>query len=105
MSHVLEVVVFKLNEGADEANFLEDAQATFDLLEGYDGFISRELTKTEDGTWIDVVTWANMDVAMQAAEAIMGEAVGQKFGSHINFESTQMMHTEPKISLTKVKTS
>lgn len=97
MSHVIEIVLFKLNAGADEEAFLEAAQATFDLLESYEGYIKRELTVNEEGTWVDIVHWRDLDTALAAAEKIMADAAGQKFGSFINFETIQMLHTQPKI--------
>ena len=105
MNHVKEVVLFRLNTDADEAAFLKDAQATFDLLAGYDGYIERELTVTEDGLWIDIVTWESMETAHTAAENIMKSAIGQAFGNHIDFESTQMNHSRPRLTGEKAAAS
>lgn len=97
MSHVVEIVLFKLNTDADESAFLEAAQATFDLLAGYDGFVSRELTVNDAGQWVDIVHWRDMETALAAAEQIMSNEIGQRFGSFIDFETANMMHTHPKI--------
>lgn len=98
MSHVTEVVVFRLQDGVDEADFLKSAQATFDLLQSYDGYINRELSVSDDGVWVDVVTWADKATALQAAEAIMSDPIGQAFGGKIALESAQMHHVHPRIS-------
>lgn len=101
MPHVTEIVLFRLNEGVQESEFLADAQATFDLLKTYDGYIHRELSATEDGLWVDVVTWRDMQTAMGVADNFMNHPVGQKFGAHINGETVQMSHSHLKLASTK----
>lgn len=97
MNYVTEIVLFRLNPNDDEIRFLEDAQATFDLLTIYEGFIDRDLSVTEDGLWVDIVTWADMDTALSAAEQIMESPIGQAFGAHINPETIQMNHTVTRL--------
>ena len=97
MNHVKEIVLFRLKDSVDEADFLQAAQTTFDLLADYDGYVDRELTVSDDGLWIDVVTWSNLETAMSAAEQIMQDKVGQRFGSFIDPDSIQMNHTHPRL--------
>jgi hypothetical protein len=97
---IKEVVFFRLQPNTNEEDFLKDAQATFDLLESYDGYINRELSLDEAGNWIDIVTWRDMDTALQAAEAIMSDPIGQAFGAHIDPDSIQMHHVTPRIQQT-----
>lgn len=97
MDHVVEVVLFRLNDGVDEQAFLDAAQKTFDLLKGYDGYLNRTLTMNEDGLWIDIVNWRDISTAMNAAENIMSSKSGQAFGALIDPNSIQMYHVEPKI--------
>jgi hypothetical protein len=101
MSHVTEVVLFRLNEGVQESEFLADAQATFDLIKNYDGYIHRELSVTEDGLWTDIVTWRDMQTAMTAANQLMNDPIGQKFGAHIDMATLQMNHTHLKLATQK----
>ncbi len=98
MSHVKEVVVFRLKKDTDEAVFLKDAEATFDLLQSYDGYIDRELGVSEDGTWIDMVTWADLQAALRAAENLIKNPIGLAFAAHIDPDTTQMVHTHPRIT-------
>lgn len=98
MSHVKEVVVFRLKKGTDEAVFQKDAQATFDLLQSYDGYVDRELGVSEDGTWIDMVTWADLQTALQAAEKLIKNPIGLTFVAHIDPDTTQMVHTQLRIT-------
>jgi hypothetical protein len=97
MNHVTELVLFRLKDDVNEAEFLQDAQATFDLLKSYEGYIHRELSVTEDGLWLDVVTWKDMQSAMTASEDFMTNPVGKKFEVHIHPESVQMNHAILKI--------
>lgn len=101
MSHVTEIVLFRLVEGTDEAQFLQAAQATFDLLHGYPGYIQRELSVSEDGLWTDVVLWTDMDSALTAADKIMSDAVGQAFAQLIDPSTMQMHHVQPRITMTE----
>jgi hypothetical protein len=98
MSHIKEIVVFRLKKDTNEVDFLKDAQPTFDLLQSYDGYINRELGVADDGTWIDIVTWADLPTALQAAENIMQSPIGQTFGNHIDPDTIQMNHVHSRIS-------
>jgi hypothetical protein len=101
MSHVTEIVLFRLNEGVQESEFLADAQATFDWLKTYDGYIHRELSVSEDGLWTDIVIWRDMQIALSVAEGFLSHPVGKKFGAHINPNSVQMNHAHLKLASTK----
>lgn len=98
MSHVTEIVLFRLNEGVQEADFLRDAQATFELLKNYDGYIHRELSATEDGMWVDIVIWKDMQMALSVADQIMQNPIFQQFGAHIKEDSVQMNHAWLKLA-------
>jgi len=95
---IREVVVFKLIDGTDRAAFLADAQATFDLLKTYPGYVDRSLGVSADGQWIDVVTWADLDAARSATEQVMTTEIGQAFGAHIDLTTMQMHHVHTELS-------
>ena len=94
--HVLEVVLFRLNPGVDEAEFLQAAEATFGLLQGYSGYIRRELSVDDSGQWVDVVWWTDKATAFAAAEQFMATPEAQQFEKMISAESTVMVHVTPK---------
>ncbi len=65
---VVEWAPFELIDGTDEATLLqlsEKVQSTF--LDKQDGFIQRELLRGKDSQWVDIVYWASMEAAEQAA--------------------------------------
>jgi hypothetical protein len=97
MSHVVEIVVFRLKPDSDTAAFLNAAQATFDLLADYDGYKHRELSVSEEGWWTDVVHWATMETALSAADQLMTSPVGQAFGDFIDPATISMYHVHPKL--------
>jgi hypothetical protein len=91
-SPVLEVVSFRLIPGTPEADFLAAARATEAPLRRQHGFLSRQLTRSEDGTWTDHVTWASLPVALAASEAMMAEPAFQPFMALIDMPSVKMRH-------------
>ena len=94
---ILEITTFKLKEGVAEATLLEAAdKMQKEFLTEADGFISRTLTKEDDGTWRDVIFWKDQhgleDTAKQAMES---EGAGPFMGC-IDFSSVVMKAVEIK---------
>jgi hypothetical protein len=89
---VLEVVSFRLTQGTTDAAFLAAARATEAPLRRQPGFLSRQLTRTEDGIWTDHFTWASLPQALSAAEAMMAEPAFGPFVTLIDAASIQMRH-------------
>jgi hypothetical protein len=52
---VLELVIFKLNPGVSNEQFLKALDATTVDLKRQPGFIRREVRQDADGTWVDLV--------------------------------------------------
>jgi hypothetical protein len=98
MQSVVEIVLFRLKAGSDSTAFLQAAQATFDLLASYEGYIDRELSVSDDGLWVDVVHWVDMTTALRAADQMMTHAVGQAFGEFIDPDTMAMHHVQPRLS-------
>ena len=65
----VELVTFKLNEGADEAAFLQAADAVMADIRQLPGYVRRELLKGDDGQWIDVVHWRSRADALAAGRS------------------------------------
>lgn len=97
MNSVVEVVVFRLKADVQADDFLSAAQPTFDLLPSFDGYLSRELTSTADGTWIDIVHWTDMSSALKASEQFMANPIAQQFSDYIDVDTMQMFHLEQRI--------
>ncbi|MEM7345239.1 MAG: hypothetical protein AAF485_13450 [Chloroflexota bacterium] len=98
----LEVVTFKLNESVAEDEFMQRARGLESWLQQIDGFIKRELSKNEEGLWIDILHWRSLSEALSAAEQIMAAPEGQAFGSLIDPESINMMHVKSHYTFSSV---
>ena len=69
MSHITEVVLFRLKEGVSETDFLREAGVAQAWVETQEGYLSRELLKTPDGQWLDTVRWTALEPAERAASS------------------------------------
>ncbi len=92
---LLELVVFRLNEGVSREELLSTVDAVSGWISEQPGFISRELLNdAEGGRWIDLVWWRTLEDAQAAAEkAMTSEACAPMFAL-IDMESTLMVHGE-----------
>jgi hypothetical protein len=95
---VLELVVFKLNEGVSREQFLGTNDAVSTWISKQPGFISHELLYDAEGDrWIELAGWKTMENAHAAAElALTSESCAPMF-SLIDMESALMLHGEPAI--------
>lgn len=92
LSIVAEIVIFQLNNDVDEAQFLKDAKATDAVVRAASGFLSRQLSKGEDGRWTDYILWQSLEQARDAAKTVVNDPAFGPFGSAINFETVVMRH-------------
>jgi hypothetical protein len=92
---VLEVVLFKLKPGADEAAFMAASEAVMPDLRAMRGFIRRELLKDADGRWMDTIHWHSLDDAQRAAEVFLTLSCAQTLIALIDEPSMTMLHLEP----------
>lgn len=90
----VELVLLRLQPGADEDAFIRAAQATTSDLRALDGYASRELLRADDGQWVDIVHWSTRNQALAAAEQFPTLPSAQAFGSLMDGESIRMMHLE-----------
>ena len=91
---IVELVLLRLQPGADEDAFIRAARATTSDLRALDGYASRELLRAEDGQWVDIVHWSTRDQALAAAEQFPTLPSAQAFGSLMDGGSIRMMHLE-----------
>lgn len=89
---VLETVTFRLQPGTDPADFLAAAQGTEAPLRHCAGFVSRRLSRGEDGLWADHVVWADGAAALAAVQAMMAHPAFGPFMALIDGASLDMRH-------------
>jgi hypothetical protein len=97
---VLEVVLFKLKPGAEEADFLAASEAVMPDLRAMRGFMGRELFKDADGRYLDTVHWHSLDDAHRAAQVFLTLSCAQTLIALIDELSMTMLHLEPVRSYT-----
>lgn len=90
---VLEIVTFRLIDGADRHAFLDAARGTATLLRERGALTRRFLTVDGDGLWTDVVEWTSMEAALTAAAEVMEHPGFGPFMAMIDPETVTMRHT------------
>jgi hypothetical protein len=96
---VLELVVYKLNEGVSRDQFLGTNDAVSSWISRQPGFISRDLAYDAEGDrWIDVIWWETMENAGAAAELSQTSESCAPMFALIDMESALMLHGEPAIA-------
>jgi hypothetical protein len=91
----IEIVLFRLKPGVNEAAFLEANRAVQADLQKASGYLRREMTKNEDGQWLDLVYWNSLAEAKQAAEAFPTWPSTQRLAGMIDESSINMLHVHP----------
>jgi len=92
--HTLEMVEFRLNSNVTREAFLAEIGKSETFVSSLDGFIERHTAQNEDGLWIDVVKWRNMQSAKAAASQFENAEEVKNLISMINLETTKMQHFE-----------
>ncbi|MDU8945906.1 antibiotic biosynthesis monooxygenase family protein [Ovoidimarina sediminis] len=89
---VAEIVRFRLANGVTENAFLDATRGMQPLVAATPGFVSRRLSKNEDGSWTDYVTWTDMARARSAAKTIFANPETKPFIDAIDGASVDMRH-------------
>jgi len=95
--HVIETVTFKLNDGASRADFIAAAEQMNTWVKERPGFLQRRLSRTEDGTWIEQIEWADLASAKAAAAEVGKAPANASAMSAINGPTVQLMHSELEV--------
>lgn len=90
---VIELAQFKAKPGVSDEEVLAASQEAHDgFLAKQKGYVSRELTKSSEGEWVDIVHWETMEDAQAAMQNFMGSPSTKKFVEIIDDSSVKMMH-------------
>ena len=88
----LEIVTFRLTEGADIDAFIDAAKGTEAWLDSIGSVVARSLTVDESGLWTDMVTWTSKAAALKAAEEAITRPEFGPFMAHVDPASVEMRH-------------
>jgi hypothetical protein len=88
----LEVVLFRAKAGISDEQVLKASSEIQRWLEGAAGYLKREVSKNEEGQWVDIVHWRTLAEAQQAAQQLMADPSAADLMSFIDPESVSMLH-------------
>jgi heme-degrading monooxygenase HmoA len=90
---IIELAQFKTKSGVNDAEVLGASQEAHDgFLAKQKGYISRELLKSSEGEWIDIVHWETIEDAQTAMNSFMGHHSTKRFAEIVDPPSIKMMH-------------
>ena len=99
--NAIELVLFKFKAGTSEEKAIAAARSVNDFVLSQKGFISRKFAKTDDGRFVDLVYWRDMESAQNASKAAMEVPSNQAFFSLIEEREMVFLHATPVFELTK----
>lgn len=90
---IVEVSQFRPVPGTDEQAFLDAAETTQSgFLGEQEGFIDRDLLRTDDGSWMDIVRFESGEPAQTAFAGFAGHPGVKAFESMLDPASISMTH-------------
>ncbi len=90
----IEVVTFRAKPTFSQEEVAMSLANLTHVVEGFDGFIRRQLSKHDDGTWMDLVYWESKTHALQAAAQVMKMPEAAEAFKVIDESTVQMNHFE-----------
>jgi hypothetical protein len=95
MDQYLEVAVYRLKSDVTPEQFLRAADANLADFQRVDGFVRRELARSDDGQWLDVVYYTSREAA-QAAEPLLSATPSiQAIMDMLEMAEGQWFHATP----------
>lgn len=97
--HTIETVTFKLKDGVTREAFAMSAQAITDFARKQEGFVSRRLSCSDDGLWIEHIEWETLEAAQAAATQIGKQPTLESCMKAIDGPSVVLHHTTLEITV------
>lgn len=94
---IVEIHVARLKAGVSDAAFLQAVEAIMPDVVATDGFVSRQLLKSADGQWVEMITWRSMADAERAAKAFEALPSGQAMVGMVDLTSLTVLFTQPML--------
>ena len=87
---MIEILTFRLLEGADEAAFREaDRRVQVEFAYAQPGLVRRTTARGDDGEWVVIDIWASSEAAEACDERWGGDDVTQGFMSFVDAGSAR----------------
>lgn len=91
---VMELVTFRINESTSPEEFASASEAVNVWVRAQPGFVSRALSRGDDGLWFDVVFWESRATAQAASQSFMTDLGQSAFMVLIDASSVKMSHAQ-----------
>lgn len=92
---VVEIAQFKAKSDVSDTEVMAASQEAHEgFLMRHKGFVSRELLKSGNDEWIDILHWKTMEDAQKAMRNMMDHPSTKKFNEIIDPSSIKIMHLE-----------
>ncbi len=92
MSKVMEIVEYKLKSNVETASFLESSKVIQKWAEKQRGCSSRKMALGDDGVWVEIMFWDNMENAMNAHNRFMADNGKSEFMQMLDPSTLKMAH-------------
>lgn len=100
---IVEVVIWKVKSNFTEEEVLNKARALNTFIENQKGFISRDLSKSNQGEWLDLVYWSSIEDANAAAKLAQSCEICQPFFDTIDMNSMKFYHFKSQLKFKNIK--
>ncbi len=90
--YVVEIATVKAKPGVSENQMKTGLNILNEFAEAQPGFLGREFGLSDDGSWVDVVRWADMKAAKAAAEKAMSSKICGPVFQLFDEKSISMSH-------------
>jgi hypothetical protein len=91
---VIEMVLFRTNEGIKPEEAKTELMKLNDFLVKQEGFISRKTAVADDGQYLDIVYWTDLNSAKSASDKAMQDTETAKVFSIIEQKTMLFKHFE-----------
>ena len=89
---IVEIGIFKVIAGTTDAQVLSASAELGAKLREMPGFIDRELSKSADGEWLDILHWRTMAEAQTAGEQVMTWPCATAFMAMLDMSTLKLSH-------------
>ena len=87
-----EVVLFRTKNDVSHEEALKKLNSLTQILQSFSGFLERKLSVSDDGLWMDYVTWRSKEEALATAKEVMQNPNAVEVFAIIEESSLQMYH-------------
>lgn len=98
MSKVFEVVSYELNSDATVEQAVEANKQSLAFAEEQPGFIKRSVIANDNGQWMDIVEWDNVEAVEAASAKFMDDTRNHALLAVIDQKTLEMQHLDVKAS-------